>query len=302
MKCLSIRGISKTYRRGNGAADVIALTGVDIDIHCGYVTAVLGLNGAGKSTLIKVICGLIEPDSGHLELDGHPIKGSLTKHCRVGAVFEGNRNIYWRLTARENLEYFAAVQGLSHSASKGRVNELLRAIGLDDRSHTLAGNLSRGMQQRLAVAVAVINRPEVLLLDEPTLGVDLENVLNIVAYLKQLKDDGTAIILTSHQMDTVEMLSDHVAVLQSGRIKLAEDIKAFLTRGSTNLYSLSVDGLDRSRAEVLGALGVVIGERALTFPEEKLYEVFDVLRPMTLGTLTREASDITSTFLRTVRD
>jgi ABC-2 type transport system ATP-binding protein len=220
----------------------------------------------------------------------------------VGAVFEGNRNIYWRLTARENLDYFAALQGVNHAITKGRVSGLLDAMGLEDQSRTLAGNLSRGMQQRLAVAVAVINRPEVLLLDEPTLGVDLENVLSIVTYLKELRDEGTAIILTSHQMDIVEMLSDRVAVLQSGRIKVVEDIKTFLARSSTNLYSLSVEGLDQSRADVLGGLGVVVGDRALTFPEERLYEVFDVLKPMTVGALTREASDITSTFLRTVRD
>ncbi len=302
MERLAIRGVCKRYDRGHGAAAVAALTDVSLEVRAGSVTAVLGLNGAGKSTLIKAICGLIEPDAGHLELDGVRLAHSLTRHCRVGAVLEGNRNIYWRLSARENLEYFAALQGLGAKQSRPRIADLLATIGLDDRSSTLAGNLSRGMQQRLALAVSVINRPQVLLLDEPTLGVDLENVLSIVAYLKELRDSGTAIILTSHQMDTVEMLSDRVAILQAGRIKITEDIKQFLSRGATNLYSLGVEGLDGGRKALLVTLGVMVGEGALTFPEDKLYDVLDVLRPLAIGNLAREAGDLTSTFLHAVRD
>ncbi|MCC4597495.1 ABC transporter ATP-binding protein [Xanthomonas campestris pv. phormiicola] len=302
MQCLAIRGISKRYERGTGATPVSALTDVDLDVRAGSVVAVLGLNGAGKSTLIKVICGLIEPDAGYMQLDGVRLSHRLARHCRLGAVLEGSRNLYWRLSARENLEYFAALQGLGPKQSRRRIAELLATIGLDKRSNTLAGNLSRGMQQRLALAVSVINQPQVLLLDEPTLGVDLENVLSIVAYLKEMKEAGTAIILTSHQMDTVEMLSDHVAILQAGHIKITEDIKTFLSRGATNLYSLGVEGVDQGRMQLLCALGVMVGEGALTFPEEKLYDVLDVMRPLAIGALTREAGDLTSTFLHAVRD
>jgi ABC-2 type transport system ATP-binding protein len=302
MECLAIRGVCKRYGGGNGATAVSALTNVNLEVRAGSVTAVLGLNGAGKSTLIKVICGLIDPDAGDLWLDGVRLTHSLTRHCRVGAVLEGNRNIYWRLSARENLEYFAALQGLGPKQNRQRIADLLATIGLDERPNTLAGNLSRGMQQRLALAVSVINQPQVLLLDEPTLGVDLENVLSIVAYLKEMKEAGTAIILTSHQMDTVEMLSDRVAILQAGHIKITEDIKTFLSRGATNLYSLAVDGVDQERLQLLGALGVMVGEGTLTFPEDKLYDVLDVMRPLGIGNLTREAGDLTSTFLHAVRD
>src|SRR5262245_22401838 len=148
------RGLRKRFRTRRSIIE--AVRGVDLDLAAGEVLAFLGPNGAGKTTTIKMIAGLIRPDAGVVNiggLDPHRTRAAL---ARVGAVLEGSRNIYWRLTALENIEYFGVLRGLTRRAARARGGVLLERLGLATRAHSTVQTLSRGMQQKVAIGVALV--------------------------------------------------------------------------------------------------------------------------------------------------
>src|SRR4030066_415833 len=157
-----------------------AVDGISFEIESGTVFGLLGPNGAGKTTTIKMILGLIIPTSGSIKLAGYDISTHRNKALRhAGAVLEGSRNIYWRLSARANLEYFGALRGMHGGALKQRIDELLALVELSDRADEETREFSRGMQQKVALAIAMLHNPDVLLLDEPTLGLDVQSARTI---------------------------------------------------------------------------------------------------------------------------
>lgn len=138
----------------------------------------------------------------------------------LGVVLEGSRNLYWRLSALENLIYFGTLRGLTPKEAKRRGLELLETVGIPDKAHQTVGTLSRGQQQRTALAAALVHDPPVLFLDEPTLGVDLEAQEAIRSLLLRLKEEGKAILLTTHQLDLAEAVADRVVILLEGEVAL----------------------------------------------------------------------------------
>ncbi|HTP40663.1 MAG TPA: ABC transporter ATP-binding protein [Steroidobacteraceae bacterium] len=303
MHALQVEAVSRCYAAKGAAAPLQALREVSLTLHPGEILAVLGLNGAGKTTLVKVLSGLIRPDSGAIRLGAISSASTRAYLQRIGAVFEGNRNIYWRLTAFENLHYFALLRGLGLRRARQRALEMLALFGLAERRATLAAHLSRGMQQRLAVAIALVHEPAVVLLDEPTLGVDLENVLQIVATLKLLRERGIAIVLTSHQLDVVRMLADRIALLVGGRVAALESLGTFLARSASHSYTLELaEPIDAARQQRLGALGVTQEQSRLRFGPAVLYDVIDALRPLRVGSLQYCEADLASGFLSRIRD
>jgi ABC-type multidrug transport system, ATPase component len=168
MIILEARNLQKSYtEKGRG---VTAVKDVSLQIMAGEVLAFLGPNGAGKTTTIKMIAGLIQPDAGWVRIaDRDPHKNPESLRL-LGAVLEGNRNVYWRLTPAENLEYFGVLRGMSQRAARLRTRELLERFNLMDKQRSLVQSLSRGMQQKLAIAVAMMHQPPLLLLDEPYSG------------------------------------------------------------------------------------------------------------------------------------
>lgn len=296
---LSIDGVTKVYARG--ARKVTALSGLSMRIQSDEVTCILGLNGAGKTTLVKILAGLIDPDAGtvHLNNELTPDRAAYRKH--VGAVFEGNRNIYWRMTAFENLEYFGVLRGLSRRLAGLSARELLEKFRLTDKSKTVAMHLSRGMQQRLAIAISMIHSPKVLILDEPTLGVDIENVFEIVSMLKLLSKAGAAIVVTSHQFDVIDMVADRVAVLWDGVLLTSKTKEDFLSSGSGDVYILELlHELKPTEEGGLASLGITPEEGVLKFGSHLLYSVLDVLRPTQIGALRRHNDDVARAFLHFV--
>jgi ABC-2 type transport system ATP-binding protein len=301
MKRLEISGVSKSYGRAPNRVE--ALRNVTLDVNAGEVVSILGLNGAGKTTLVKILAGLIDPDSGTIRLDGSDDRTGRSYRKTIGAVFEGNRNIYWRLTAFENLEYFSVLRGLSLRQARQRSDEMLELFRLKDKRKTIAAHLSRGMQQRLSVAISMVHRPELLVLDEPTLGVDIENMMQLVESLRALAASGIAIVVTSHQYDVVKLMADRIALLVAGKLAAMETKAQFLASTARNAYQLQLaSALDAQRAAQLALLGVEVADTTLRFPVETLYPVLDLLRPLSIASLSCGEDDLGKIFLERVRD
>ena len=170
---IELSGLAKRYRRGKGW--LTAVDDVTLAVPAGQVIGLLGPNGAGKTTTIKMACGLILPTAGTIRINGYDVGRERAAAVRqIGAVLEGSRNVYWPLTAWQNLMYFGRLKGLRAAEIKPRAERLLTDLGLWDRRNETVGSYSRGMQQKVAIAAALITDPPVLLLDEPTIGLDVE--------------------------------------------------------------------------------------------------------------------------------
>jgi ABC-2 type transport system ATP-binding protein len=286
---------------------VRAVVDVSLTLAAGEILAFLGPNGAGKTTTIKMIAGLIQPDAGTvcvLGRDPHTDPGAL---AQVGAVLEGNRNLYWRMTPLQNLEYFGVLRGLPPRTARQRGLELLETFGLQEKQDVAVQTLSRGMQQKVAIAVALLHQPALLLLDEPTLGLDVEAAQAVKSLIRQIAASGRAILLTTHQLDIAEALSDQVAVIRQGVI-IAQAPTGELIRhfaGAVSTYRIELEqGLDPWRVEQLARQGVeILGSHQMRFsgPPERLYQVLEILRPLPLLGLKREEADLTHIFLELLK-
>lgn len=196
-----------------------AVDGVDLKIHQGEIFGLLGPNGAGKSTTIRMLCTLLEPTSGTARVNGYDIiKQANQVRQNLGTVLAGERSIYWKLTARENLEYFAALYHIPADVAKKRVNELLERMELTARADELVEKYSTGMKQRVAISKALVANPPILLLDEPTLGLDPQAARNLRELIAQLKAEGHTILLTTHYMEEADQLSDRIGIIDQGKI------------------------------------------------------------------------------------
>jgi ABC-2 type transport system ATP-binding protein len=305
MKVLEVYHLQKTYRQGG--KQVQAVVDVSLTLAAGEILAFLGPNGAGKTTTIKIIAGLIRPDAGSVRIlgrDPHTEPGAL---AQVGAVLEGNRNLYWRLTPLQNLEYFGVLRGLSPKTARQRGLELLETLGLGEKGEVAVQTLSRGMQQKVAIAVALLHQPALLLLDEPTLGLDVEAAQAVRSLIRQIAASGRAILLTTHQLDVAEALSNQVAVIERGTILVQaptqELIRQFASAAGTYRIELEQE-LDPSRAERLAQQGVeLLSSHQLRFRgfSEALYQVLEILKPLPLLSVKREEADLTHIFLKLLK-
>lgn len=196
-----------------------AVDGINFEIAPGTIFGLLGPNGAGKTTTIKMILGLVLPSSGSVKLAGYDMSKDRNKALRhTGAILEGSRNVYWRLSARANLEYFGALRSLKGKSRTTRIDEVLALVELADRADEEVRYLSRGMQQKVALATAILHDPDILLLDEPTLGLDVQASRTIEKVIRQFVDQhGKTVILTTHQMPLAERLSHHIFLIDKGK-------------------------------------------------------------------------------------
>ena len=204
---LRVQDLAKTYPNG-----VQAVAGISFEILRGEILALLGPNGSGKTTTVKMIAGLVLPSSGSAEIMGLNVLKHRTDAMRhLGAVLEGARNVYWQLSARENLRYFGGLRGVPKRQLEKRIDELLLDVGLLADQHRPVGQFSRGMQQKLAIAAALLHDPEVLLLDEPTLGLDVSAARALEDNIARLASErGKSVLLTTHTMPLAEKLAHRV--------------------------------------------------------------------------------------------
>jgi ABC-2 type transport system ATP-binding protein len=278
--------LSKSYR-SRSRGEVRALEDVSFSVGRGEVIGLLGANGAGKTTTIKSVCGLVTPTAGSITLNGVDALRSRRIAARhLTAVLEGNRTVYWRLNVRENLEYFAALRGLRARDVRPTIDALVQRFNLVDKAETPAMQLSRGMQQKLALACAVLPGTPLLLLDEPTLGLDVETSHELRGYLRGLAaNDGRSIVLSSHDMSVVRDVCDRVVIINAGRVVADETIdglvKLFKARSCRVTLAAPPDAstLARLDAQLEGfrsvdetTIEVVLRDGA------EFYELFDLLR------------------------
>jgi ABC-2 type transport system ATP-binding protein len=196
-----------------------AVNGVDLQIERGEIFGLLGPNGAGKSTTIRMLCTLLEPTSGTAQVNGYDIvKQANDVRRSLGTVLAGERSIYWKLTGRENLEYFAALYHIPPAIAKKRVEELIERMEIKDRANELVEKYSTGMRQRIAIAKALLARPPILLLDEPTLGLDPQAARRVRELVSELKQEGHTILLTTHYMEEADQLSDRIGIIDTGKV------------------------------------------------------------------------------------
>jgi ABC-2 type transport system ATP-binding protein len=303
MKALEVDNLKKTYRYG--AALLEAVRSVSLTLATGEVLAFLGPNGAGKTTTIKMIAGLIRPDAGRVRIAGVDPHRNPEALRLLGAVLEGNRNLYWRLTPEENLEYFGVLKGLTHREARRRGRLLLERFDLLSKRRTTVQTLSRGMQQKLALAVALIHQPKLLLLDEPTLGLDVEATQNVKALVRSIANEGCAILLTTHQLDIAEELSDRVTIIQKGEIIAASPTRDLIQQFSGTAYTIEVEGeLDPARVRVLQGVGAEVQAGRVVYmgSPEGLYQVIEALKPLPLIQVKKDSADLTEIFLKLVRE
>ncbi len=261
-----------------------AVSGAGFTVSSGEVLGLLGANGAGKTTAIKMICGLVEPTSGRVRVHGYNVarqRGPVVS--RLGAVLEGSRNIYWNLSAWENVVYFGRLKGLRKRDFRERAEWLLRSLELWERRDEVVGSFSRGMQQKVAIAAVLVADPSVVLLDEPTLGLDIASARVLKDWIGALaREHGKAVLLTTHQLDAAEELCDRIAIMRSGRIALDLPLDELLRRvGPQCHYEIEV----RGGRDSIAPLGFTVFEadehRVLRGPVESaaaLYGALDDLR------------------------
>lgn len=211
---LKINNLKKSFKKKE------VLRGVNFSVNPGEIVCLLGNNGAGKTTLINCILKMIKPDSGIIELDGKNIFDYKNRayFSQVGALLETSSNIYDYLTGMQNIEYFAGLMNLDTSSLK-KADRYIDEFKLRSAIHNPAGDYSRGMQQKLALIIALMASPKLLLLDEPTLGLDIESKLSVIDILNNVvKEEQMSVILTTHQMEVVQRLNSRILILKNGMV------------------------------------------------------------------------------------
>jgi ABC-2 type transport system ATP-binding protein len=215
--------LRKTYGAG-----VEALKGVDLDIPAGSIFGLLGPNGAGKSTFINILAGLVRKSSGSVEIWGHDIdKARRSASASIGIVPQ-ELVIDPFFTPRESLENQAGYYAVPKA--KRRTDEILEAMGLADKAEAYTRRLSGGMRRRLMVAKAMVHSPPILVLDEPTAGVDVELRAQLWRYVRQLNDNGTTVLLTTHYLEEAEETCDRIAIIAHGEVVACDETEALLNR------------------------------------------------------------------------
>jgi ABC-2 type transport system ATP-binding protein len=196
-----------------------AVAGVDVSIQAGETYGLLGPNGAGKTTTISMIAGLLDPDAGEVVVAGHPVTTKAVKARAAIGLVPQELAVYPELTARENLDFFGRLYGMGAKALRQRVDEVLGVVGLADRAGDQVKTYSGGMQRRLNIGIGLLHRPELLILDEPTVGVDPQSRNAILESVEQLADAGMAVLYTTHYMEEAERLCDRIAIIDQGEVK-----------------------------------------------------------------------------------
>jgi ABC-2 type transport system ATP-binding protein len=236
MSLLKVERLSKTF----GA--VRAVDSVSFEVRPGEIYGLLGPNGAGKTTSISMISGLLKPDAGEVFVAGEAFSANPQKAKSIMGVVPQELAIYEELSGRENLEFWGRMAGLSSRDARSRAKELLDALTLADRANDAVKNYSGGMKRRINLGCALLHKPKLLLLDEPTVGIDPQARLNILEFIRHLRATGTAILYTTHYLEEAESLCSRIGIIDHGRV-LAEGTFAELQEriGGDRVFALEAD-------------------------------------------------------------
>ena len=251
---LSVRGLSKLFGQR------VAVDRISFAIASGEIYGLLGPNGAGKTTSISMIAGILARDAGEITIDGISIDAGPPARAMIGIVPQ-SITLYLDLTARENLDFWGRMYDLSGAALRDAIDGALDAVGLTRRADDIVGTYSGGMQRRLNLACGILHRPKLVILDEPTVGVDPQSRSAIFDLVERLRDAGTAILYTTHYMEEAERLCARIGIIDSGRL-IAEGTRAELVArlGQEARIEIGVgrgDSLERAERIVSALEGVV---------------------------------------------
>ncbi len=208
----------------------LALDCVDLEISKGEILGLLGPNGAGKTTLIHSLSGIINIDSGKISVFDKSYKDNMLEIKKQIGLVTQDITILWDLTARENLEFFGGIYGLKGEELKRRVDEALETVGLTEHSKKLPTKFSGGMQRRLNIACALVHKPRLLILDEPTVGIDPQSRKHIIDTVKELNNQGTTIIYTTHYIEEVQSIASRVVIMDQGHIIIAGTVEELVEK------------------------------------------------------------------------
>lgn len=268
MYAIEIKDLVKKY------GDFLAVDNISLKIEKGRIYGLLGPNGAGKSTAINIICGLIRGTSGSIIMNGVDItKNMKGQNKKIGLVPQ-EVALYWDFTAEENLKFFGEIYGLKGSVLKERVEEALEFTGLMDVKKKLAKEFSGGMLRRLNIACALVHRPEIIIMDEPTVGIDPQSRNHILQSVKKLNEKGVTIIYTTHYMEEVETLCEEIAIIDHGKVIVQgtkEELKNIVSE-TRNLHLLVDNGAIieiNELKKVKGVQEVLINENEIKIASSK---------------------------------
>lgn len=256
MSVIEVHDLEKSYRNGWFGKQVHALKGVSLQVNQGEIFGLLGPNGAGKTTLIKILLGIVRKTGGQATVLGSPA-GSRKSRIKVGYLPENHR-IPRHLTGNTALEFYGALSGMSLGDIRAKRPALLELVGLAERGTDSVSTYSKGMLQRLGLAQAMLHDPDLIILDEPTDGVDPVGRSDIRAVLRQIKSEGRTIFLNSHLLQEVEQVSDRVAILDRGQVMriggvdeltLASTAYDFVVVGTPEAITQSLTGYEVSQAQ-----------------------------------------------------
>jgi ABC-2 type transport system ATP-binding protein len=223
VQAIQVHELRRVYKAKGGEPEVVALDSMNMEVEEGEVRGLLGPNGAGKTTLVKVLSTVLLPTSGTASVLGHDVQTAAAKvRPLIGIVFGGDRGLYWNLTGRQNLQYWAALYNVPPRESDRRIDVLLARVGMTARADSLVETYSRGMKQRLHLARGLVGNARVLFLDEPTLGMDPLAAREFRELVKDLRSEGRTILLTTHDMAEAEAVCDRVALIDHGRVLAVE--------------------------------------------------------------------------------
>lgn len=261
MSVIELRNLRRVFRTTTGVLrrkvkEIVAVDGISFDVEEGELFGLLGPNGAGKTTTVKMLTTLLIPTSGTARVLGHDVvKEAAAIRPHIGFIFGGERGLYWRLSAIDNLRYFANLYLVDPDVARRRIPYLLGLVGLDARGDEKVEGYSRGMKQRLHIARALLHDPQVLFLDEPTMGLDPVGARELRGVIRNLLAERKTILLTTHYMFEADELCRRIAVINHGKI-VALDTPAGLKRHVQDLsvVELEVFGITEDRVERLRRL------------------------------------------------
>jgi sodium transport system ATP-binding protein len=212
-----VQGLKKTFW-DDSRGEVEAVAGIDFECRPGEIFGLLGANGAGKTTTLRMLATILKPTGGRAVLNGHDVVLEPQAVRRSLGFYSASTALYPRLTARETLEFFASVNRYPRSETAARVEELIARFGISEYAGARVEKLSSGMKQKISIARTVVHDPPILIFDEPSVGLDVMNALEMQRVIGELRDDGKTIIFSTHIMSEAERLCDRIAIIHSGRI------------------------------------------------------------------------------------
>jgi ABC-2 type transport system ATP-binding protein len=298
-----LQGLTKLYRARGRQAEKLALDNVTLTIPRGSFFALLGPNGAGKSTMINILAGLVNKSAGSASIWGFDsVTHERQARSAIGVVPQ-ELNLDPFFTPRELLEVQAGLYGVP--AAERRTDEILSALGLADKAHAYARSLSGGMRRRLLVAKAMVHSPPVLVLDEPTAGVDIDLRRQLWDYVKELNRLGTTVLLTTHYLEEAEMLCDRVAIIDRGRLVAHDETRVMLGQLDSKILTVTIDrDITQIPASLAGFAVSLTSRRRLAFnykpSRDRVGEILAALQAADLAItdVSTEEADLEDIFLR----